>query len=587
MSVTGRRSPDRLRGAVEAADARTGRVPLLHRYLRYVFPEHWSFMWGEIALYCFVVLVVTGVYLAFFFDPSYTEVVYRGRYAPLRGQEMSAAYASAIDISWKYKAGLLMRQTHHWAADLFIAAITIHMLRVFFTGAFRKPRELIYWGGLTILLLAVLEGYLGYSLVDDLLSGMGLAIGWGVAMSIPIVGGPLATWLWNGEFPGPSAFESRLYIAHVFVLPLLIAGLIAMHLLFIVLLHHTQFRGRGRRQENVVGAPMWPAYAIRSLGLFSGVTGLLFLLGGLVQINPIWLWGPYHPYVGENGAQPDWYLGWLIGALRMMPNWEPTIAGKTIVPNPFWGGALFPLLVFGILYAWPLLERRASGDRATHHLLERPRDNPRRTGWGVALFTFTAIPFFAGSMDRVYVRFGFPYENAVRVMQWSWVILPPVFGYAAFRIARGLRDSELRPLRGVTARMVERREDGGLVAGPTPLANPSWTPEAAPVAPPPRERGLGELVADVARTVAELARLEARGAAAELQATARRSVGAAVLVGAGMVLAVAALAAIAAGLVLALGTVLPLWAAALVVAGGFAVVAVALLALAGRRRRTA
>jgi ubiquinol-cytochrome c reductase cytochrome b subunit len=540
--------------------------------MRYVFPEHWSFMWGEIALYCFVILLATGTYLAIFFDPSYHQVVYQGTYAPLRGQRMSEAYQSALDLSWKYKAGLLMRQTHHWAADVFIAAITVHLMRVFFTGAFRKPRELIYWGGLTILVLGVLEGYMGYSLVDDLLSGMGLAIGWAVAMSIPVVGGPLATWLWDGPFPGPSAFESRLFIAHVFIVPILIALLIGLHLLLITLLHHTQFQGRGRRKENVVGAPAWPAYTFRSLGLFAGVSGALFLLGGLVQINPIWLWGPYHPYVGENGAQPDWYLGWLIGALRMMPNWEPTIAGHTIVPNPFWGGALFPLIVFGLLYAWPVLERRWSGDRAIHHLLERPRDNPRRTALGVALFTFTAVPFFSGAMDRVYLHFGIPYENAVHVMQWAWVILPVVTGYAALRICRNLRDNELRPLRGVTARMVERTEDGGLVAGDALLANPSWTPEAV-VANGTRPAGPKSRAAALVHSTAERAETGAR----------RVALSAAMLVVGGLV-GTAAAAAAAVALAAALSAVLPTWAAVLITAGVVLAVAGGLVLLARRQR---
>jgi ubiquinol-cytochrome c reductase cytochrome b subunit len=576
MSLTGRRDRDRLRATVEATDRRTGRVPLIHHFMRYVFPEHWSFMWGEIALYCFVVLVATGTYLAIFFEPSYHFVVYHGTYAPLRGQRMSEAYQSAIDLSWKYKAGLLMRQTHHWAADVFIAAITVHLMRVFFTGAFRKPRELIYWGGLTILVLGVLEGYMGYSLIDDLLSGMGLAICWAVAMSIPVVGGPFATWLWDGPFPGPSAFESRLFIAHVFIVPILIALLIGMHLLLITLLHHTQFTGRGRRKENVVGAPAWPAYTFRSLGLFAGVSGTLFLLGGLVQINPVWLWGPYHPYVGENGAQPDWYLGWLIGALRMMPNWEPTIAGHTIVPNPFWGGALFPLIVFGLLYAWPLLERRFSGDRAIHHLLERPRDNPRRTAFGVALFTFTAVPFFSGAMDRVYLHFGIPYENAVHVMQWAWVILPFVTGYAALRICRNLRDNELRPLRGVTARMVERTESGGLVAGETLLANPSWTPEAVP----PDDGPAAGRAATLIQSAAERAEPELRRAETVVRRTA---VSLAVLV-VGAVLGATAAAAAAVAIAAGLASVLPTWAAVLITAGLVLAVAGGLVVLARRRR---
>ena len=581
MSTTSR---TRGEAAIHAAEERTGQVPLARRLLRYVFPEHWSFMWGEIALYCFVVLLVTGTYLAFFFDPSYRQVVYHGPYAPMQGQRMSAAYASALDISWKVRAGLLMRQTHHWAADIFVASITVHMLRVFFTGAFRKPREVTYWIGVTLLVVAVLEGYLGYSLLDDLLSGMGLAIGWGVAMSIPVVGGPLATWLWDGQFPGSSAFESRLYIAHVFIIPAILATLIAVHLLFVMLLHHTQFEGRGRREGNVVGAPMWPSYAFRSAGLFAVVAGGLFALGGLVQINPIWLWGPYHPYIGTSGAQPDWYLGWLIGALRMMPNWEPTIAGYTIVPNPFWGGVLFPGVVFGLLYAWPVLDRRFSRDRAPHHLLQRPRDTPGRTAFGVGLFTFAAVPFFAGSMDRVYLQFGIPYEGAVRVMQVLWIVLPVVAAVIAYSVCRNLSDTGLRPLRGVTARMVGRTDDGGLVAGPSLMANPSWRPDpAVPQLGPSDQRSLSRLVEDAAAEGSALARLEARRAVAELVARARRSAAGVAAIAAGVLLVGVAASALVTAIVLALGLVMPLWLAALITAIGLLLAAWALVVIAKRR----
>jgi ubiquinol-cytochrome c reductase cytochrome b subunit len=547
-----------LQGAVTATERRTGRVSLIHHLMRYVFPDHWSFMWGEIALYCFVVLVVTGTYLALFFDPSYHVVVYNGSYAPLRGEKMSAAYASALHLSLGVKLGLLMRQTHHWAADLFIASITVHLMRVFFTGAFRRPREWIYWTGLTLLIVGVLEGYLGYSLVDDLLSGMGLAIGWGVGMSIPVIGGPLMTLLFNGPFPGTTVFESRLFIAHVFIIPLLIAALIGVHLLLITLLHHTQFAGRGAREGNVVGSPMWPSYAARSLGLFAVVIGVLFLLGAVVQINPIWLWGPYHPYLAENGAQPDWYLGWLIGALRMMPNWEPVIAGKTIVPNPFWGGVLFPLIVFGLLYAWPILDRRITHDYRGHHILQRPRDCPRRTAAGVALFTFTAVPFFAGAMDRVYLSFGIPYQGALQVMRVAWIVLPVVAAVLTVRVCRSLQRSELHPLRGVTARVVTREAGGGFSAGAAVLANPDWTP-AVPDPLEPQE-----------------------GVVAQVQAAAKRGAAGAGLTGTGAVLLVVAVAAVAVVVAAVASIWIPAWASALVAAAVAAVAAVALVAL-GRR----
>ena len=402
---------------MHGAEVRTRRPPASAPRSRYVFPEHWSFLWGEIALYCFVVLVVTGTYMTFFFDPTTTHVVYHGSYAPLRGQDMHGRTPRPSTCRSTCRAGLLARQTHHWAADVFLAAITIHMTRVFFTGAFRKPREVTFWTGLTLLAAAVLEGYMGYSMVDDLLSGMGLAIGWSVAASIPVVGGPFATLLWDGPFPGGTAFESRLYIAHVLLVPVLIGALIGLHLLLVSLLHHTQFRGPRETGRNVVGLRLWPAYAVRSLALFAAVTGVLVVMGGLVQINPIWLYGPFHTYLSENGAQPDWYIGWLIGALRLVPSWEPTAFGRTLVPNPFWGGVLFPLMVFATLYAWPVVERRLSGDRATHNILERPSDNPWRTAFGAAFATWVAVPFFAGSLDRILLAFGIDYEGQVTTMR--------------------------------------------------------------------------------------------------------------------------------------------------------------------------
>jgi len=418
-----------IRGIVRFVDERSGAAPFIKKTLRYVFPDHWSFLLGEVALYSFVVLVMTGIYLTFFFKPSLTQVHYHGQYLPLEGRSMSEAYQSAVDISFRVKAGLLIRQTHHWAADVFVAAIVVHMLRIFFTGAFRKPRDLTYFIGLTMLGVALLEGYLGYSMVDDLLSGMGLAIGYSVLMSIPFVGANLAQLVWGDPYPGKHEFESRMYSMHVLVLPILIGTLLALHLALVAARHHTQFRGRRATERQVVGAPTFPGYAPRSLGLLFSVFGILFLLGGLVQINPIWQWGPYHVADATNGAQPDWYLGWLIGALRLMPNFDVTIGNYTLVPNPFWGGAGFPLFVFFVLYTWPWLERRVTGDRAFHNLLDRPRDAPWRTAIGVAFFTWVFIVFVAGSADRLFVFFGISYSVQIWIMRVAiWVV--PVIALA-------------------------------------------------------------------------------------------------------------------------------------------------------------
>jgi ubiquinol-cytochrome c reductase cytochrome b subunit len=453
-----------IRKVVGFVDRRSGTAPLLRKTLRYLFPDHWSFLLGEVALYAFVVLVATGTYLALFYRDSTKDVVYHGPYQPLQGQHMTEAYHSALDLSFTVKAGLLMRQTHHWAADIFVAAIVLHLLRIFFTGAYRKPRGLTYTIGLLMLFAVLLEGYLGYSLVDDLLSGMGLAIGYGVAMSIPFFGANLAALIWDGPFPGSPAFFSRMYIAHVFILPAVIATLLALHLALVALRHHTQFKRTPQQTERkIVGVPTYPGQTPRSLGLLSFVVGMLFLLGGLVQINPIWLWGPYHTYAAENGAQPDWYLGWLIGALRLMPNWDLVIGNYTLVPNPFWGGAAFPLVVFGFLLLWPALERRFGGDDAYHNLLDRPRDAPVRTAIGLAVLTSVLLVFLAGASDRVDVLFGISYSAQIWVYRVLVFVAPVVVGLVAHRVCvelqKGERVERQRKRAEAEADAVARREE--------------------------------------------------------------------------------------------------------------------------------
>jgi ubiquinol-cytochrome c reductase cytochrome b subunit len=435
--------------AVRYLDERSGTAPLVRKALRYVFPDHWSFLLGEIALYSFVVLVATGIYLTLFFEPSLANTVYQGSYEPLRGRQMSEAYRSAVQMSFDVKAGLLMRQTHHWAADVFVVAIVLHLLRVFFTGAFRKPRDLVYYVGVAMLMLALLEDFLGYSMVDDLLSGMGLAIAYSVALSIPVIGGWLGLALWGEPFPGAHAFESRMYIAHVFLLPMAIATLIAIHLLLLVTRHHTQFPGPRRSERRAVGLPAYPGYAPRSVGLAFSVFAVLFLLGGLVQINPIWEWGPYEVSQGTAGAQPDWYLGWLIGGLRLMPGFDVTIGNYTLIPNAFWGGALFPTIVFTTLFLWPSLERRVTRDYGFHHLLDRPRDAPWRTAVGAAFFTWVALVFLAGASDRVFVTFGIPYVWQVWFFRVAVFALPALVLVVTRRLCLELQESQPRPRAGL------------------------------------------------------------------------------------------------------------------------------------------
>jgi len=443
-------------------EQRLGAAKGIKWLLSYVFPDHWSFLLGEIALYAFIVLVGTGTFLALYYIPGDSQVIYHGPYALLQGEQMSEAYRSVVDLSFSVPAGLLFRQAHHWAADVFVAAIVLHLCRIFFTGAYRKPRDVNYFIGLTMLMLAILEGFAGYSLIDDLLSGMGLAIAYGVALSLPGIGAQLGYLVWGGPFPGSSSFLPRLEIVHVFLIPGTLAVLITLHLVMIMRQHHSQFPGPGRRERNVVGTPLWPAYALRSIGLLLAVAGVLFLLGGLVQINPIWQWGPFHPYLSENGAQPDWYIGWLIGALRLMPNWEPAIGNYTLIPNPFWGGAAFPLFVFIVMFAWPAIERRFTRDHLRHDLLDRPRDRPTRTAIGAAFLSWVMIIFAVGSTDRLFFRLHISYTAQIHFWRAGVWVLPILIFFITRSACRSLRRTDTHPMRAWQGTVVRRGPDGSI-----------------------------------------------------------------------------------------------------------------------------
>jgi ubiquinol-cytochrome c reductase cytochrome b subunit len=253
----------------------------------------------------------------------------------------------------------------------------------------------------------------------------------------------MALAIWGAPFPGKATFESRMYIAHVFLFPILIATLIGIHLALVAARHHTQFRESPRHTEKrIVGLPMFPSQLPRSLGLMFFVAAVLFALGGLVQINPIWQWGPFHPYLGTNGAQPDWYLGWLIGALRLMPSFDVTIGHYTLIPNPFWGGVLFPLIVLGVLGSYPWVERRLARDRAIHNLLDRPRDAPNRTAFGVAFLSFVFMVFLFGAADRVYVLFDLTYNVQLFMFRVGIFVIPLALFFITRRTCRELKAAE-------------------------------------------------------------------------------------------------------------------------------------------------
>jgi ubiquinol-cytochrome c reductase cytochrome b subunit len=442
-------------------DDRLGGARFARTTLDKIFPDHWSFMLGEVALYCFVVLVATGTYLTFFFDPSTGEVVHKGSYPALRGVPMSAAYDSVLRISFDVRAGLAMRQIHHWAALVFVATIVAHLCRVFFTGAFRRPREINWVIGVTLLLLAIGNGFTGYSLPDDQLSGTGLRIAYSVALSIPVLGTWLAFLVFGGEFP-TSDIISRLYAIHIMLVPGLIVGLLTAHMAILWRQKHTQFPGPGRTETNIVGSRMWPTYAAKATGLFFGVSAVLCALGGLAQINPVWLYGPFRAEQVSAGSQPDWYLGWLEGALRLFPAWEIRAFGHTVA-NPFFPAVLLPGITFGLLFAWPWLEALRTGDYAPHHVLDRPRDRATRTAMGMATLSFYGILFMAGGNDILASLFHISVNAVTWVFRAGLFVLPPAVGLLTYRLCRELAASEARPLGGGEGHVVQRTPEGGYV----------------------------------------------------------------------------------------------------------------------------
>src|SRR4051794_14658707 len=423
-------------------DDRLGASRFARTALNKGFPDNWSFMIGEVALYCFVTLLLTGVYLTFFFQPSTKEVVYTGSYAPLAGVKMSEAYNSTVRLSFDIRAGLVFRQIHHWAALLFLAAIVCHLCRIFFTGAFRRPRELNWMVGVSLLVLAIANGFTGYSLPDDLLSGTGLRIAYSIVLAVPVVGTWLAFLFFGGEFPS-EATTSRFFILHVLIVPALIVGLLSVHLAVLWRQKHSQFPGTGRTEHNVVGSHLWPTYAARSIGLLCAVLALLCGLGGLAQINPVWLYGPFRAPAVSTAAQPDWYVGWLEGALRIFPAWRLHIFGYTI-SELFWPGIALPGITFMVLYAWPFIEARITGDRIEHNLLDRPRDRPVRSAFGVGVLTFYIVLFVAGSQDILAQHLGVAIPPLTFTLRALTLVLPPLMAVLMWRICHDLAAEDPR-----------------------------------------------------------------------------------------------------------------------------------------------
>jgi ubiquinol-cytochrome c reductase cytochrome b subunit len=450
-------------------DDRLGSANFLRRSMNKVFPDHWSFMLGEIALYSFVILLLSGVYLTLFFHASSQDVVYNGSYAPLRGVHMTDAYASTLHMSFDVRGGLLMRQVHHWAAVLFVCSIVVHLFRVFFTGAFRKPRTLNWHIGGTLLILAILEGFAGYSLPDDLLSGTGIRIAYSVMESLPVIGTYLAYFIFGGNYPGLD-FIPRLFIIHVLLVPGILLALISAHMMILWHQKHTDFPGPGKTEHNVVGTPFYPTFVIKTNGFLFLVFGVIVALGTFAQINPVWLYGPYNPSQVSAGSQPDWYIFFLEGSLRLMPNLESNFLGHTISWNIFVPGVILPGIMFNLIFAYPSIEAWITKDRGFHNLLQRPRDTPVRTGLGVMSIVFYGILYIGGQNDVIANTFHWSLQATTWALRVLIIIAPPISFYLTKRWCLGLQhhDEELLE-HGMETGIIRRLPSGEYIEVTAPL----------------------------------------------------------------------------------------------------------------------
>jgi ubiquinol-cytochrome c reductase cytochrome b subunit len=469
MSTPNTEVPDPLAGLGGWLDDRFHGARGMRVFMRKVFPDHWSFMLGEIALWSFVILLLTGTFLALFFVPSMSDTVYHGSYTKLNGISMSEAYASTLKISFDVRGGLLIRQIHHWAANLFMAAIIAHMLRVFFTGAYRKPREVNWLIGLGIFSLGLLEGLFGYSLPDDQLSGAGLRIFEGALQGIPIIGTYLAYFLFGGPFPG-TAIVPRMYILHVFLIPGLILALITAHLFIMVHQKHTQMPGLGNTERNVRGQPFFPYFIAKGQAWFFFIFAALTLLATFAQVNPIWLYGPYTPVAISSASQPDFYMGFLEGSLRIMPAWETNFLGHTIS----WSVMIPFLAPLGIILTgaalWPFFERWATGDNSFHNINDRPRNAPIRTATGMASVAFYGVLWAEGANDVLANRFQVPLYTITWIARVLVFVGPAITFWATRRICLGLQRRDAAAVaHGYESGIIRQLPNGAFVEVHQPL----------------------------------------------------------------------------------------------------------------------
>ena len=408
---------DRAGGVEGWLDERLHLNRLYQKYLRKAFPVHSTFFLGEIALFAFAVLVFTGVYLAFLYEPSIAEV-------EIEGTRLPAAYGSVIMLD-RIPVAHLIRQIHHWSAHIMVVALVLHLGRIFFTGAYKKPREINWIIGLGLLGLTIFAAFVGYLLPYDQFSVTATGIGYNIAKSVPWIGEYLADLVFAGKFPGSSLIP-RFYGYHIMLLPLLVAG-IGVHLLILVKQKHTEPPAAKRYSTHgrLIGMPLWPQQTVIMVVLLLVLAGAVTLLGTLFPVHPVEFYGP--PAPETPAVKPDWYLLWVYGALRLIPGWmEVHVFGATIGSEAI-GGIILPGLVGVALLLVPWLDRT---NRAKLDYLEPPTWHPSRLGLGIAMVALIGVFTIAAYDQELGLSKG--------VLQIAVFVVPLGLGGLGYAVGRSL-----------------------------------------------------------------------------------------------------------------------------------------------------
>lgn len=403
--------------------------------VRKVFPHHWSFLLGEVALFSFVLLVASGVFLAMFYAPSVDPVTYTGSSALYQDQELPAAFASIVRTSHDVPGGIFVRRVHRGAAYLLVAGIAAHLLRIVLTGAFRRPREANYLVGVALLAVTLGLAGTGQSLPYDVVEGAALRIAYSLLLAIPFVGEQVAFWVFGGDFFGDAI--PRLFVLHILILPGIFVSLLTVHLFLVVRQRHTQFpRADVDGQRLVAGTPAWPSQFATSVALLLAMSSALAAFSVLVPWSDVSLHGPAQAGYVVNAAHPDVWLLWIEGALVLYPPWEWYPAPGVIISGPFLAGVVLPCALFAALAAYPLIDRRIAPVHGDVHVLQHPTDVPLRAGLVVGLASLLIVLTLGGMSDLVARALEIPVERVIVFFRAAVFVVPVAAGAATVRLYR-------------------------------------------------------------------------------------------------------------------------------------------------------